>query len=64
MQTQGNRIRIHTIQHQKPVLRRVLFLTSSVVVLLFLGLFLCINFAENNSATAASASSKSRLVNH
>ena len=57
-------MRIKPSQAQRVVLKRVLFLTSSAVVLLFLGLFLSINFADTNTATASAVSSQNVLVSH
>lgn len=64
MKSTGNKMRIKPSQAQRVVLKRVLFLTSSAVVLLFLGLFLSINFSDSNSVTASTVSSQNKLVNH
>lgn len=64
MKSKVNRINIKPSQEQRIILKRVLFLTSSAVLLLFLGLFLCINFTDTNSATASTASKQNRLVSH
>jgi hypothetical protein len=64
MMPQKQVLKIKPVQEQRIILRRVLFLTSSVVLLLFLGLFICINLADPGSATATSASSQTWLVSH
>jgi len=60
----SNRLQIRTSVHHRIVLRRVLLMTSTTVLLLFIGLFICINSANTNTAIAKTSGSKNRLVNH
>jgi len=64
MKSHKQTLKLRVVQEQRVILRRVLFMTSSAVILLFLGLYISINLAEPGTVTASTASSQNRLVSH